>query len=269
MNKMTKDILLYFALLLWFVVPAEAQLTIIASDHEASKGDAIEMDVDIVGFDSILTMQFSINWDSSILKFKSAISTDSLSGLSSSPSVSSFNNSKPGELRVLWTSPSGDGVSLPNNSTIFRLNFDVIGSFSKDSTIQVSFSNTPIAIDISAEVNGTSTDIGLAPQSGSILIEGMISPTYSLAANNAILYQNEPNPFKEFTYIKFDLKKSEDVLLQVFDLSGRLIYMFNDKLNVGSHSLKLEKNVFPQTGTYLYRLVTTDLDFTKKLMVIR
>ena len=266
---MTKDILLYFALLLWFVVPAEAQLTIIASNLEASKGDVIEMDVDVVGFDSISNMQFSINWDSSFLKFKSAISTDSLPKLKSTPALTNFNNSKPGELRVLWTSSSGEGVNVSDNSTIFRLVFDVIANADKDSTIEVSFTNTPIAIDILAEINGVSTDIGLMPQSGSVIIQGDISPTYSLAGDNPILYQNEPNPFSEYTFIKFDLKKSEDVLLQVFDLNGRLIYTFNDKLNVGHHSLKLERKVFPQTGTYLYRLVATDLDFTKKLMVIR
>jgi len=44
---MVKELLLYFALLLWFVVPSQAQLTIFADDITGKQGDTIDVNINV------------------------------------------------------------------------------------------------------------------------------------------------------------------------------------------------------------------------------
>ena len=62
-------LLLYFALLLWFVVPSSAQPTIIFPDLEVKKGDRINVDVTANDFDSLIVLQFPMIWNSEVLDF--------------------------------------------------------------------------------------------------------------------------------------------------------------------------------------------------------
>ena len=45
---MFRKLLLYFALLLWFVVPAKAQLTIMLPEIEVEPGETIDLEVKVV-----------------------------------------------------------------------------------------------------------------------------------------------------------------------------------------------------------------------------
>ena len=68
--KMIKDLLLYFALLLWFVVPLQAQPTIFAEDVEGKPGDEIEVLVKAENFVDVVAMQFTFEWDADVLEFR-------------------------------------------------------------------------------------------------------------------------------------------------------------------------------------------------------
>lgn len=50
------------------------------------------------------------------------------------------------------------------------------------------------------------------------------------------LYQNYPNPFNPSTTIKFDLNKSADVTLTIFDALGREVEtIVNEKIEAGTY----------------------------------
>lgn len=72
--------------------------------------------------------------------------------------------------------------------------------------------------------------------------------------NNFILEQNYPNPFNASTIIQYDLKKSVNVKLEVYDNLGRLIEtLVDEKQEAGKHEIEF-KGMNYASGIYHYRL---------------
>ena len=68
------------------------------------------------------------------------------------------------------------------------------------------------------------------------------------------LYQNYPNPFNPSTNIRFDLSKTTDVKLSVYDITGREIsILVNEKLNAGSYEYIFNSRGL-SSGVYIYKL---------------
>jgi len=110
---MTKRVLLYFALLLWFVVPVTAHPTIFVEDSSADPLENITADVKVSGFSEIAGMQFSVNWDATVLQFDS-VSINSVDGLPDYfyPGNIGTQVSNEGKLTTLWFDQGQTGVTL-------------------------------------------------------------------------------------------------------------------------------------------------------------
>lgn len=87
--------------------------------------------------------------------------------------------------------------------------------------------------------------------------------------NSFTLYQNYPNPFNPVTEIKFDLLKSGNVSLKVFDLIGKeVIVLINEKLSSGSYSYNFNASAL-SSGIYFYIIETAEFSQTKKMMLLK
>ena len=74
--------------------------------------------------------------------------------------------------------------------------------------------------------------------------------------NHFQLLQNYPNPFNPSTTIRFDLAKSENVQLKIFNIHGREIQtLVDDVLAAGKHAIQWHADNLP-TGIYLAKLQT-------------
>ena len=84
------------------------------------------------------------------------------------------------------------------------------------------------------------------------------------------LRQNHPNPFNATTEISFDLKRTANVTLEVFDLNGRKIStLLNGKQKAGTHWVRFDGNRLA-SGVYFYRLKTEGgIAQTKKMILLR
>lgn len=83
------------------------------------------------------------------------------------------------------------------------------------------------------------------------------------------LSQNYPNPFNPATIIDFDLPKNQNVQLGVYDITGRLIMMLENRpMKAGSHSVKFSNPGLP-SGVYFYSLVTDSFRDTKKMILVK
>jgi hypothetical protein len=77
-----------------------------------------------------------------------------------------------------------------------------------------------------------------------------------------MLYQNYPNPFNPSTTIEFDLPKTTDVTLKIFNILGEEVAtLVSERLNAGSYGYKWDtsKSAGIASGVYLYRLQAGDL----------
>jgi hypothetical protein len=84
------------------------------------------------------------------------------------------------------------------------------------------------------------------------------------------LHQNYPNPFNYSTRIKFDISKTSDVKLKVYNLLGKEVdEIVNSKVSAGSYDYKFVGSEL-SSGVYLCRLVVDDNKIdTKKMLLIK
>lgn len=83
------------------------------------------------------------------------------------------------------------------------------------------------------------------------------------------LFQNFPNPFNPFTLIKFNLIKSGNVKITVYDVLGREIkILINEVLNPGKYSIDFNAGNLA-SGIYYYRITTNDFTDIKKMLLIK
>jgi hypothetical protein len=92
--------------------------------------------------------------------------------------------------------------------------------------------------------------------------------TNGIIPKEYILYQNYPNPFNPVTTIKYDIPKSGEVSIKIYDLLGKEIYSLSEFKVPGSYSLKFDGTNFA-SGMYFYRIETGSFVSTKKMVLIK
>lgn len=83
------------------------------------------------------------------------------------------------------------------------------------------------------------------------------------------LAQNYPNPFNPATVINYTLPQAGNVVLEVFDMTGRRVAVLkNGVQSVGSHSIDFDASDL-SSGVYMYRLQTAGSVLTRKMTLIK
>jgi hypothetical protein len=83
------------------------------------------------------------------------------------------------------------------------------------------------------------------------------------------LKQNYPNPFNPKTNIKFDVAKSSDVKILVYDVIGRIVQtLVNERLQQGTYIVTFDGSML-NSGVYFYRLTTNEYSETKKMLLMK
>ena len=83
------------------------------------------------------------------------------------------------------------------------------------------------------------------------------------------LYQNYPNPFNAKSKIKYQISKTSQVKIQVFDMLGRMLEtLANERKNAGQYELILDAGDLP-SGNYFYRLESDGYVETRKMILLK
>lgn len=89
-----------------------------------------------------------------------------------------------------------------------------------------------------------------------------IPNTYSLS-------QNYPNPFNPTTNISFDIPSASNVNLRVYNILGAEVKVLaNLHLSAGKYDVQFDASELP-SGTYFYRLTSSNFSETKKMILIK
>ena len=100
------------------------------------------------------------------------------------------------------------------------------------------------------------------------LVTSVADPRSPLPATFA-LEQNYPNPFNPTTTIRFTLQRTQRVVLQVFDVSGREVATLAEgTLSAGTHAVRFEGADLP-AGTYFYRLTVGAATEVRKAVLLK
>lgn len=91
----------------------------------------------------------------------------------------------------------------------------------------------------------------------------------SLIPERFALSQNYPNPFNPATKIKYDVPVNSQVMLKVYDVSGKEVAnLVNEFKNAGSYELSFNASNLT-SGVYFYTIQANDFRETKKMLLIK
>jgi subtilisin-like proprotein convertase family protein len=83
------------------------------------------------------------------------------------------------------------------------------------------------------------------------------------------LYQNEPNPFKDQTLIRFELAEAVSVSITVTDVAGKTLKVINTTGSKGMNMVLLDAADLGITGVMYYTVESDEFTSTKKMIVVR
>jgi subtilisin-like proprotein convertase family protein len=123
------------------------------------------------------------------------------------------------------------------------------------------------------------TDIRPAPSGGNFegwgiqfnnqTLIGIVSQTESNIPEKFALHQNYPNPFNPVTAIKYDIAKSTNVKITVYDILGREVMVpANEFKKAGYYSLQIDAS-FLASGVYFYKIEAGNFTNTLKMMLVK
>ena len=83
------------------------------------------------------------------------------------------------------------------------------------------------------------------------------------------LYQNEPNPFTDFTTIQYNIPRESQVRISITDSNGKEILIpVNKKQEPGKYEIELT-NEFLSPGIYLYKIESGNYTESKKMIIAK
>ena len=101
-------------------------------------------------------------------------------------------------------------------------------------------------------------------------IEGNAIPSSSIIVPATYALESAyPNPFNPTTTLSFVLPVTNNVILEIYDINGRLIdELINNNMDAGYHSViwNADNNV---SGVYLVKMVAGEYVNTQKLMLVK
>ncbi len=96
----------------------------------------------------------------------------------------------------------------------------------------------------------------------------------NLVIKKTALYKNYPNPFNSSTIMRFDLKKSGFVRLNIYSIDGQLVkILVNNEMPAGEFSIPWDgkdiHNLPLPSGTYIFKLETPEYSKSEKAVLIK
>ena len=125
------------------------------------------------------------------------------------------------------------------------------------------------------------TKFGFLSTDEMMILFGLFYPNSEFASNikdpvpqEFSLYQNFPNPFNPSTTISYDLKRTLNVNLSIFDLSGKkIITLLNRKQVAGKKSFTWSglnsQGEHMGSGVYIYSITADKISKSKKMLLIK
>lgn len=126
-----------------FVSTEVRPISLIATQASGNPDDLVCITVSATGFDDMVSMQLSINFDPAVLEFENALDLGNLPNLS----VNNFGvpPALDGVVTLSWSAEPNMPVTLPDSTEIFQLCFRIVGDC--ETSTDVSFTSNPTPIE--------------------------------------------------------------------------------------------------------------------------
>jgi len=154
------------------------EFRIYASEESAGEGASVCVDVQVDGFANIAGMQYSMSWNTNVIEFEEIASINGdFTGFSLNNNFG-LDNTENGELRVQWNDFNFEGVTLPDETVIYQICFNLVGTAGQSS--DVAFTNSPVNQEV---LNTDTQEVPFMSTDGSVRITGDPPPPSDCDAN--------------------------------------------------------------------------------------
>lgn len=147
-----------------------------AGSAVGDNGTTVCIPVTVSDFTDILSFQYSMTFDNSIIQFNSVVFPNPapLNDINFGP------NPITNTLTTVWLDITSAGVTLAPNTVIYEVCFDFIGA--PGSTSPIIFTGSPTEIEV---LNSSFEELGVISTSGSVTISGNIAATFTSCSSPA------------------------------------------------------------------------------------
>lgn len=221
-----------------FPLSISSQDLLLRIDNPQVSGDLVTYDLSADNFTDMIAAQFSIRYDTSLMKFDSIINSvlpgwDELS----------YYESEPGAIVIVWFELGIQGVTFPNGTVLFQLQFVTKnGSFGG-----VCFSQEPVESEF-LTTQGEVNSFFIVDDCHDEPFEVIINPTSTEAL--ALEYGMKVNRIVQSQKINFILDNGQEIGFRLFDLDGKQLESYPvDIYSPGTHSLDISTSLI--SGVYV------------------
>lgn len=233
-----------------------AQVTLSIGSVIAPKNATIEIPVTVTNFDSITGFQLSFGWNGDILEYTGITNFN----LDKQENVDEFNPSS-GALGILWWANDPDvGYSVADGTSIFSLNFNVIGEIG-DTTI-LAWTDDPMELEV---INVALQAVPLNLNEGMVIVDEESSVIPFTTDNISI--RIVPNPCKDYCLVTVDSNKDGTANFQIIDMAGHAYYQQQFNLRQGQQEVNLPIGDSIPNGQYLLIVETQGTRSLHKLVI--
>jgi hypothetical protein len=92
--------------------------------------------------------------------------------------------------------------------------------------------------------------------------------TRTTEVGEIVLMQNEPNPFKSFTKVSFEMPAAAKATMTVTDVTGKVILVRNIDAERGLNTVEFTREEISVSGVAFYTLTSGEFTATKKMIII-
>jgi hypothetical protein len=235
-----------------------SQIPVISCGNvSAERGSVLFTDIKVSNFKKIVGLQFSLSWDPEVIEYKGLTAF----GIELNTAINfGTQEVSDGFLIFSWYDGTLNGISLPDETILFKIEYEVIGDAL--SSTELRFVDQPAPREI---VDTSYKAVPGTFQHGSIAVLGVSSLGMVSSINRTLKIY--PNPMVEYTGIEFDIETDKHIIIDLIDQQGRVVSRQKNRLNAGKQNIALTRADVPING--MYRVVVSGENFfsTQNLMV--
>ncbi|MFT5911339.1 MAG: gliding motility-associated-like protein [Paraglaciecola sp.] len=166
--------------------------TVIAATPTGNVGDIVCVDVTVENFDNILSFQYSINFDPTLLEFNEIIDPENIDDLNFGESGVANGN-----IGVSWFDGDVVGITVPDGTLLYQVCFTVLGG---NGVVPVTFSGSPTTIEV---VDGNEDPVIFTSVGGGVNVGGVPPGASVTIAAATVTAENGDNVCLDITVNSF------------------------------------------------------------------
>lgn len=219
-------------------------------ERQFAAGETVTVEIFAESPADLFAYQMTFDFDPDLLEFINLTPGES-------HQRNNFGLRKTGEGAITCSWDKALTGTINTNAFLFSVNFRARKAGALSEAVNLGSRFTPAA---AYSENGETFDINL---------QFTDATGEQITDRRVLLYQNRPNPFRTETAVGFWLPQADDVRLNVFDTSGKLLLTKARQAPAGYGEFMLQAADLPQKGVLFYELVTTEGKVGKRMILTR